>query len=89
MLLWVFCNTIKFNHFLHPFILLLHLISSFSLTTYFLVPYVSIESIDCILLSLSELKAILSISSAKTLCLSHLNFCCFFNIDLLFLMNCL
>ena len=49
--------------------------------------YVSIESVDCILLSSFELKAILIISSLKTLCLSLLNLYCDFNIDLLFLMN--
>ena len=36
------------------------------------------------MLSLFELKAILLISSVKTLCLSLLNFCCVFNINLLF-----
>ena len=44
--------------------------------------YVSIESIDYILLSSFELKAILLISSVKTLCLSLLNLCCVFNISL-------
>ena len=54
-----------------------------------LVPYacVSIESIDHILLSSFELKAILLISSVKTLCLSLLNLCCAFNISLLFFMD--
>ena len=42
--------------------------------------YVSIESIDYILLSSFELKAILLISSVKTLCLSLLNLCCVFHI---------
>ena len=36
-----------------------------------------------------EFKAILSISSVNTLCLSLLNLCCVFNIDSLFFMNCL
>ena len=56
-----------------------------------LVPYayVSIESIDYILLSLFELKAILLISSVKTLCLSLLNLFCVFNINLLLFMNSL
>ena len=56
-----FCNIIKVNHFLYYFIILLHLISSFLLTRSLLVPsaYISIESIDCILLSSFELKAIL------------------------------
>ena len=41
-------------------IILLHLISSFSHTIFLLIPYayVSINSIDCILVSSSELKAI-------------------------------
>ena len=60
----------KVNHFLHYFIILLHLTSSFSLTKFFLVPYayVSIKSIDCFLLLLFEHKSIL------------LNLCCAFNI---------
>ena len=86
-----FYNIIKVNHFLYSFIILLRLISPFLLTRSLLVPYVyvSIESIDCILLSSFELKAILLISSVKTLCLSLLNLCCVFDIDLLFLMNSL
>ena len=43
--------------------------------------YGSIESIDCILLSSFELKAILLVSSIKTLCFSLLNLCCVFNIN--------
>ena len=60
-----------------------------SLTKSLLAPYtyVSIESVDCILLSLFELKAILLISSVRTLCLSLLKLCCIFNIDLLFFIN--
>ena len=87
----LFYNIIKVNHFLYSFIILLRLISPFLLTRSLLVPYayVSIESIDCILLSSFELKAILLISSVKTLCLSLLNLCCVFDIDLLFLMNSL
>ena len=55
-----FCNIIKVNDFLYFFIILLHLISSFSITKSLLVtdPYVCIESIDCTLLSSFELKAI-------------------------------
>ena len=54
-----------------------------------LVPYVyvSIESIDCIILSSFELKAILSISPVKTLFLLLLNLCCVSYINLLFFMN--
>ena len=86
-----FCYIFKVNHFLYSFIMLLHLISSFSLTRCLLVPfaYVSIKSIDCILLSSFELKAILLISSVKTLCFSVLNLCFAFKIDLLFLINSL
>ena len=58
----------------------LHLISSFfSLTRPLLVPfaYVSMKSIDYILLSSFQLKAILLVASVKTLCLSLLNLYCF------------
>ena len=81
----------KVNYFLCCFIILLHLITFFSLTRSLLVPYayVSVESTDCILLSLFELKAILFISSVKPLCFSLLNLSCVFNIDLFFLMNSL
>ena len=50
-----------------------------------LVPYayVSIDLIDCIILSSFEVKAILLNSSVKTLCLSFLNVCCVFNICLI------
>ena len=92
MFLYVFFwKIIKVNHFLYHFIILLHLISSFSFTRSFLVPYayVSVESVDCILLSSFELKAILLISSVKTLCLSLLNLCCVFDINLMFFMNSL
>ena len=86
VLLCFFLNIVKVNHFLYRFIILLHLISSFPLSKSLLVPYayVSIESIDCIRLSSSELKAIELISSIKTLCLSLLNFCCVSNIILFF-----
>ena len=76
MFFYVFvCNIIKVNHFVYGFIILLQLISSFSLTRSLLVPYanVSVESIDCILLSWFEPKAIFFISSVETLCLSLLN----------------
>ena len=63
--------------FLCRFIILLHLISYFSLTRSYLVPYAyaSIKSTDCIVLSSFELKAI------------FLNLCCIFNINLLFFMS--
>ena len=74
------------SSFLCCFIILLHLISSFLLTRSLLVPYayVSMESVDCILLSSFELKAILLTSSVKILCFSLLNMCCLFNISLFF-----
>ena len=52
----------------------------------FLVPcaYVSVESIDCILLWSFVLKAILLIASVKRLRLSLLNLCCVFSIFLFF-----
>ena len=69
---------------------MLHLISSFLHTKSLFIPYsyISIESIDCILLLSFEHKAISLISSVKTLCLSLLNLCCVFNISLL-IMNSL
>ena len=75
-----FCNIIQVNRFLYRFIILLHLISSFPFTRSLFVPYayVSIASIDSILLSSYELKAILLISPVKTLCLALLNLCCVF-----------
>ena len=86
-----FCNIIKVNQFLYRFKVLLHSISSFSLTRSLLVlcVYVSIKSIDCILLSAFELKNMLLIFGVKTLYLSLWNLCCIFNINLLFLMNSL
>ena len=80
MLFYVFlCNVIK--------AILLHLISSFLLTRSSLVPYTNffIESIDCILISSFELKAILVISSVKTLWFSLINLC--FVFDICFFMN--
>ena len=55
----------------------------------FIVPcaYVSIESIDCSLLSSLKPTAILLISSVKTLWLSVLNLCCVFNVSLFFSTN--
>ena len=67
------------------------LLSSFSITRPLLVSktYVSIESIDYILLSSFELKIISLISLVKILWFSLLNLCCIFNFNLLlFLMNC-
>ena len=90
-LCFFFCNIITVNHFLYRFTIFLHLISSFSLTRSFLIPYayVSIESIDSILLSSSGLKAILLIFSVKILCFPLLNLCWIFNINLLFFINSL
>ena len=68
-----FCNIIKVKHFC---VVLLYLVIPYA--------YVCIESIDGILLSSFELKAILLITSVKTLCPSLLNLCCVLNIILLF-----
>ena len=83
LLFFFFYNVIESNHFLYHFIILLHLISSFSFTRSMFVPYayVSIESIGCITLSPFGFNIILLISSVKKLCLSLLNLCCVFNID--------
>ena len=76
----------KVNHFLCCFIIFLLLVSSLPVTRSLIVTYVyiSIESIDCILLLSFELKAVLLISSVNTLCLLLLNLCCIFNIDFSF-----
>ena len=68
MFLYVFFyNIIEVNHYLHSFITLLHLISSFLLIRSFLVPYayVSLKLTDYILLSPFALKEILFISVAN------------------------
>ena len=72
------CDIIKVSY---CFIILSRLIFSFLHISSLHVPcaYVSIKSIDCILLSSFELKAILLITSVKTLCHSLLNLCCAFN----------
>ena len=64
----------------------MRLIFSFLHIGSLLVPYayISIESIDRNFLSSFELKAILLISSVKTLCLSILKISCVFNFTLLF-----
>ena len=51
--------------------------------------YVSMESIDCNLLSAFELKTISFISSVKTIRVSLLNLCYVFNNNLLIFMNSL
>ena len=87
VLFMFFYNIIKVTHLLYRFIILICLIFSFlrirSLLILIPCAYVSIESIDCILLSSFELKAVLLISSVKTLCFSLLFFCCVFNITFL------
>ena len=84
-----FFHIVKVNNFLYSIIILLHLISSFSLSRSLLIPYayVFIESMDWIILFslFFELKAILLISSVKALCLSLLNLCCVFSIGYCFL----
>ena len=92
MLFYVFsCNIIKINHFLYCFIILSHLISSFLHIRSLLVPYayVSIESIDSILLSSLALNAILLTSSVNALFFSLLNLPCDHSISLLILSNSL
>ena len=86
ILLCFLCSVIKIDHFLHRFIMLLHLVSSFLHIKSLHVPHasVSIESFDCILLSSLALNAILLTFSVNTLCFSLLNLCCVFNINLLF-----
>ena len=85
----LFYDIIKVNNFLYFFIVLLHLISYFSLTRSLLVryAYASIRSIHCIVLSSFKLNEMLIISSVKALWLSLPDLCCVFNIDLLFLYN--
>ena len=77
------CNIIKCKQFLYGFIIVLHLIYSFLLTRSLFIPYayVSAKSIDCILLSSLELRAILLISSLGTWYLSLLCVYCVFNIS--------
>ena len=72
--------------FLCWFIMFLHLISFFldSRSLFVLYAYVSIESIDYFLFSSFKLKAILVISSLKTLCFSLLNLCFVFRISIFF-----
>ena len=72
--------------FLRWFIMFLYLISFFLDSRSLFVPYayVSIESIDYILFSSFKLKAILVISSLKTLCFSLLNLCFVFRISIFF-----
>ena len=69
------CNIIKFNYFLHYFVILLHLVSSFSHNKTLLAPYayVSSESIHFIILSSLALNTILLTSSVNALYFSLLN----------------
>ena len=72
-----FCNIVIVNHFLYCFIILLHLFFFLCITSSF-VPYVyvSIESIDCIILSSLALNAIMLTSLVSPLCLPLLDLCC-------------
>ena len=81
------CDIIRVKHSDFVFIILSCLFNSFLHIRSLRVPYacVSIELIDCILLSSFELQAIFLTSSIKT-CISLLNLCFVFNICL-FLMN--
>ena len=51
--------------------------------------YVSIEPIDCNLLSSLAVNAILLTSSVNTICFSLLSLCRYFNINFLFIMSSL
>ena len=86
-----FCNIIKFNQFLHCFIILLHLFSFFYILNLctFRMRIFFIESIECILLSSSALNAILFNFSVNMLSLLLLNLFCVFNINLFFFQNSL
>ena len=86
MFFHVFFCIMKVNLVLYCLIILLHLIFSFLQTKSVLFPYayISIESIDCILSSSFELKAVLLISSVNTWYFSLLNLFCVFDISLLF-----
>ena len=82
--------------FLHMFlqnqlVMFLYLFFSFLCIISLLVPYeyVSIDSIDCILLSLLALNVILPTFSVNTLCFLLSNFCYHFNSSILFFMNSL
>ena len=82
----LFCNIIKINSFCITSLYCYIEYFLFHLLDLLLIPYayVSIKSIDYILLSLFELEAILLISSLKTLCISFLDLCYVFNIYLFF-----
>ena len=73
---------VKFNLFFFTYQIYIRSLCFYVL----LIAHVFIESIDCILLSSFELRAILLIFSMKSLCLSVLSLCFVFNINLLFLM---
>ena len=68
---------------------MLHLISSFFHTRSLLITYsyVSMESIDCILLPLLALISISLSSSVSIFCFSRQNLCCNLNFNLLFYMS--
>ena len=86
MLFHVFsCNFIKIDYFLYCFNVFLSLISSFLriMDLLLLHRYVSLQSIDCIVLSLLAINAILITSSVNTLCFLLQNLSCNFNINLL------
>ena len=86
MLFHVFsCNFIKIDYFLYCFNVFLSLISSFLriMDLLLLYRYVSLQSIDCIVLSLLAINAILITSSVNTLCFLLQNLSCNFNINLL------
>ena len=88
VLYFYFCIVIQVNYF---YIVLLYCCFKFLHSRSLLVPYayVSIEPIDCILLSSLALNVILFTSSGNILRSSLLNLCGNFSINLLFFMNSL
>ena len=88
-----FCNIIKVMGFLYLFIIFFHLIFSFSFARSLLVAhvYISIELIDCILLSSFEIRVIWLISAVKHYAFHFQIFavfliliCCFYEFFLVF-----
>ena len=81
-----FCNIIKVKYFLYYFTIIMPFIFPFLHAKSLLIPcaYFSIKSINYILLSPFEFKAILLFSSNKVLCFSLLNPSCLFKITFLY-----
>ena len=82
-LLCFFCNITIVSQFFHCWIISIHLFS-FLCSLFVPYAYVSVESMDCVLLSSLAINLILLTPSINTLCFSLLNLCCDFNINQLF-----